>query len=125
MKAMIAMSGGVDSSVAAYLTIADGLSCMGATMRLYDGEESTCGSLDAVEDARSVAARLNMPFYVLDFTKEFSQQVINHFTCAYEQGLTPNPCVQCNRHLKFSYFLILLKNIEVLFNFGVIWRRLI
>lgn len=105
VKALIAMSGGVDSSVAAYLTFQEGLSCMGATMRLYDGEDSTCGSMDAVEDARSVAAKLGMPFYVFHFTEEFADRVIDHFTRSYEQGLTPNPCVQCNRHLKFSRFL--------------------
>ncbi len=104
-KALIAMSGGVDSSVAAFLTIAEGFSCMGATMRLYDAEDSTCGSSDAVADARSVADRLGIPFYVFNFKKEFTCHVIDHFTGAYEQGLTPNPCVQCNRHLKFSQFL--------------------
>lgn len=105
IKALIAMSGGVDSSVAAFLTANDGLSCMGATMRLYDGEDSTCCSLDAVEDARSVAYKLGMSFYVFNFTKDFTEQVIDHFTDSYEQGFTPNPCIQCNRHLKFSRFL--------------------
>ena len=105
MKALIAMSGGVDSSVAAFLTIAEGFSCMGATMRLYDAEDSTCCSSDAVADARSVADRLGIPFYVFNFKKEFTRHVIDHFTGAYEQGLTPNPCIQCNRHLKFSQFL--------------------
>ncbi len=97
-KAMIAMSGGVDSSVAAYLMTREFL-CMGATMRLYGG------STDAVADARSVAEKLDMPFYVFDFSDDFTHQVIDHFTHCYEQGLTPNPCIQCNRHLKFSRFL--------------------
>lgn len=104
-KALIAMSGGVDSSVAAYLTIREGFSCMGATMRLFDGEDSTCCSLEAVEDARSVAHKLGMPFYVFNFTEDFTKQVIDDFAACYEQGLTPNPCIRCNRHLKFSRFL--------------------
>ena len=104
-KALIAMSGGVDSSVAAYLTMREGFSCAGATMRLYDGDEATCGSLDAVEDARSVADLLGIPFYVLDNTEDFRCKVIDDFVAAYEQGLTPNPCIRCNRHLKFSRFL--------------------
>lgn len=104
-KALIAMSGGVDSSVAAYLTSMEGFACMGATMRLFDGEDNTCCSLDAVEDARSVAHKLGIPFYVFNFTKDFTEQVIDDFTACYEQGLTPNPCIRCNRHLKFSRFL--------------------
>ena len=104
-KALIAMSGGVDSSVAAFLTMKEGFSCMGATMRLYSGEDGTCGSGDAVADARSVADKLGIPFHVFHFTKEFTEQVVDHFTDAYERGLTPNPCIQCNRHLKFSEFL--------------------
>ena len=104
-KALIAMSGGVDSSVAAFLTAQDGFTCMGATMRLYDGEEGVCGSSDAVEDARSVATKLGMPFHVFHLTDEFAHHVIDNFTQCYEAGLTPNPCVQCNRHMKFSRFL--------------------
>lgn len=104
-KALIAMSGGVDSSVAAYLTMQEGFTCAGATMRLYDGEEATCGSLDAAADARSVADHLGIPFYVFDNTEDFRSRVIDDFVAAYEQGLTPNPCIRCNRHLKFSRFL--------------------
>ena len=104
-KALIAMSGGVDSSVAAFLTARDGFTCMGATMRLYDVQEAVCGSSDAVEDARSVATKLGMPFYVFHLTDEFTRIVIDNFTQCYEAGLTPNPCIQCNRHMKFSRFL--------------------
>ncbi len=104
-KALIAMSGGVDSSVAAYLTMQEGFICSGATMRLYDGDDATCGSSDAVEDARSVANNLGIPFYVFDNTEDFRCRVIEDFVAAYEQGLTPNPCIRCNRHLKFSRFL--------------------
>ena len=110
-QALIAMSGGVDSSVAAYLTQCAGYRCMGATMRLYDNQvldmdqESTCCSLDDVEDARSVALRLGMPFYVFNFTEDFREKVIDKFVNCYECGTTPNPCIDCNRHLKFEHFL--------------------
>lgn len=107
MKALIGMSGGVDSSVAAYLTLQDGFSCIGATMRLYAGQdqEGSCCSLDDVEDARSVANRLSIPFYVFNFSEDFRVQVMDHFVRSYETGLTPNPCIECNRHLKFDRFL--------------------
>ena len=107
MKALIAMSGGVDSSVAASLTLQRGLECMGATMRLYDKKdaESSCCSLDDVEDARSVAHRLGMPYYVFNFTDAFEEKVIQKFICSYENGLTPNPCIDCNRFLKFEMLL--------------------
>ncbi len=100
MKALIAMSGGVDSSVAAWLTQQQGFACTGATMRLYDKP----GSSDA-SDAKAVADRLGMPFHIFDFTQAFQEKVICHFVTCYEQGLTPNPCIQCNRHLKFDALL--------------------
>ena len=109
--ASIAMSGGVDSSVAAYLTQRSGCRCMGSTMRLYDNQmlgmeqESTCCSLDDVEDARSVAYRLGMPFYVFNFTDDFQEKVMDKFVRCYECGATPNPCIDCNRYLKFERFL--------------------
>jgi len=105
MKALIGMSGGVDSSVAAYLMMQAGFSCIGATMRLYTGQDLGCRDTTNVEDARSVADRLGIPFHVLDFSADFRAQVMDHFTKSYESGLTPNPCVQCNRHLKFDKFL--------------------
>lgn len=106
MKALIGMSGGVDSSVAAYLTQRAGLDCAGATMLLYTGQDrpGSC-SFDSVSDARAVAQRLNMPFHVLDLSREFEQEVMQDFVCCYEAGTTPNPCIQCNRHLKFGHFL--------------------
>lgn len=109
-KAMIAMSGGVDSSVAAYLTQQQGYQCCGATMRLWDnrildGADSGCCSLDDTEDARAVAYRLGMRFYVLNASDEFRRQVVEPFIQAYENGLTPNPCILCNRHLKFTHLL--------------------
>ena len=110
-KALIAMSGGVDSSVAAYLTLQAGFQCTGATMRLFDNsilgqdQESTCCSLDDVEDARSVARRLGFPFYVFNFKDDFEEKVIRKFIHCYECGATPNPCIDCNRYLKFDHLL--------------------
>ena len=108
-KALIAMSGGVDSSVAAYLMKQAGYDCIGVTMKLYSGEAApeaerskTCCSLDDVEDARSVAHRLGIPYYVFNFTGDFRREVMERFVCAYESGATPNPCIDCNRHLKFD-----------------------
>lgn len=110
-KTLIAMSGGVDSSVAAYLTKQSGYKCTGATMRLFsnqilpEGQESTCCSLDDVEDARSVAMRLGMPYYVFNFSDDFQTHVMDQFVRCYESGATPNPCIDCNRYLKFDRFL--------------------
>ena len=110
-KALIAMSGGVDSSVAALLTVKAGYACMGATMRLFDndilpcGSDSACCSLDDAEDARSVARKIGIPFYVFNSKAEFADKVIGAFIRSYESGLTPNPCIACNRHLKFDHFL--------------------
>ena len=105
--ALIGMSGGVDSSVAAFLMLRGGFSCIGATMLLYDSptEDSTCCSLDDVEDARAVATRLGIRHYVFNFKDDFDRQVVRKFVSSYEQGLTPNPCIDCNRHLKFDQLL--------------------
>lgn len=110
-KALIGMSGGVDSSVAALLMKQAGYACIGATMRLYAGEVTssdgtkTCCGLDDVEDARSVARRLGIPHYVFNFSEEFDRKVIGNFVDTYISGSTPNPCIQCNRHLKFGTLL--------------------
>ncbi len=103
-KALIGMSGGVDSSVAAFLTMDAGYNCIGAMMKLYIPDGGCC-SLDDAEDARSVAHRLGIPFYVFNFAEDFRKKVMDAFVCAYENGLTPNPCIACNRHLKFDRFL--------------------
>ena len=103
------MSGGVDSSVAASLMQQQGWDCIGATMTLYRNEDigrsssRTCCSLDDVEDARSVAFRLRIPYYVFNFSDEFRCQVMDRFADAYGQGQTPNPCIDCNRYLKFRH----------------------
>ena len=106
-KALIGMSGGVDSSVAAYLMLQQGYDCTGVTMRLYDNptEESTCCSLDDVEDARAVATRLGIRHYTFNFTDDFDRQVVQKFVSSYQRGLTPNPCIDCNRYLKFDRLL--------------------
>ena len=99
---MIGMSGGVDSSVAAYLLQHNQYHCVGCTMRLYC---SPCGAEDNVADARSVADRMGIPFHVFDFQEDFHRCVIRSFISSYESGITPNPCIQCNRFLKFGVML--------------------
>ncbi len=107
-KVLVAMSGGVDSSVAAKLLTDAGYDCVGCMMKLYDNEDAgipkghTCCSLDDAEDARSVAYKLGFPFYVFNLKDKFAECVIDRFVDAYEHGLTPNPCIDCNRWLKFD-----------------------
>ena len=110
-KAIIAMSGGVDSSVAAYLMKEAGYDCAGATMKLYDnplasapGQRACCTPSDT-EDARNVASRLGMLYYVFPMQEEFRRCVIDKFTDTYLNGGTPNPCIDCNRFLKFDALL--------------------
>ena len=117
MKALIAMSGGVDSSVAAKLTIEAGFECIGCTMELFDigcgggprgettSDEAQSADSDNVRDARSVAERLGMSFYAFDLKETFRCCVIDKFTDAYSHGVTPNPCVDCNKNLKFGALL--------------------
>lgn len=106
-KALIAMSGGVDSSVAALLMKNAGFDCIGVTMKLHENtgeifsEKACCTASDA-EDARSVCVRLGMPYYAFNFTADFSRDVIDKFVRSYEVGETPNPCIDCNRYLKFD-----------------------
>lgn len=108
-KTLIAMSGGVDSSVAALLMKKAGYDCIGSTMRLYNNEASgiishTCCSIGDVTDARIVAYVLGIPYYVFNFQDEFRKCVIKKFISCYEKGITPNPCIDCNRYLKFKKF---------------------
>ena len=117
-KAIIAMSGGVDSSVAAYFIKQMGFDCIGATMKLYDNEnigisrEKTCCSIDDIDDARAVAHKLGMPYYVFNFKEEFERKVIDKFIKTYEIGGTPNPCIDCNRFLKFEKLMQRMKELH-------------
>lgn len=107
-KCLIAMSGGVDSGVAAFLMKNRGFDCVGATMKLLEcsaialDEEHKCCSKEDIEDARKVAASLGIEHYVYDFSQHFCEKVVDKFVHAYETGATPNPCIECNRHLKFE-----------------------
>ena len=108
MKILIAMSGGVDSSVAAKLLCDAGNECIGCTMKLFDNCDAglsrsrTCCSLDDIEDARSVAFSLGMRYYVFNFKDDFREKVIKKFASTYLAGQTPNPCIDCNRYMKFD-----------------------
>lgn len=106
-RILVAMSGGVDSSVAAALMKKRGHDVIGVTMQIWqesqtDPRHSGCCSLGAVEDARRVARLLDIPHYVINFKNEFKQAVIDNFVEEYVAGRTPNPCVQCNKHVKFD-----------------------
>ena len=110
-RALIAMSGGVDSSVAACLMQQAGYDCTGITMRLTHNETlgqsgyQTCCSEKDIEDAAEVAFALDMPYQVLDFTADFRAQIIEKFIRVYEAGGTPNPCIDCNKYMKFRHLL--------------------
>ena len=111
-KVVVGMSGGVDSSVAAYLLKKQGYDVIGVTMQIWQNEdvcaveqEGGCCGLSAVEDARRVAAALEIPYYVMNFRKEFQRDVIDYFVSEYQQGRTPNPCIACNRYVKWEALL--------------------
>ncbi len=116
-RAIIAMSGGVDSSVAAYIMRERGYDIIGATLRLFTNEdagirEKSCCSLSDVEDARAVAHRLGIEHYVFNFSDDFRTEVMDRFADAYENGRTPNPCIDCNRYIKFKRLLQRAKELE-------------
>ncbi len=111
-RILIAMSGGVDSSVAAYLIKSQNKNAVGVTLKLFSNEdisldtEKTCCSLSDVEDAKSVAARLGIDHHVFNFSDNFKEYVIDRFVLAYESGGTPNPCIDCNRFIKWRQLLM-------------------
>ncbi len=103
MRVMIGMSGGVDSSVAAALLHEQGHDVVGVTMRLWGGESDTgCCSVSDVDDARRVAQQIGIEHVVFNFSDEFDEHVVQPYVEAHQQGITPNPCIECNRHLKFE-----------------------
>ncbi len=110
-RALIAMSGGVDSAVAAYLMLESEYDCMGATMKLFNKADAVFAAdvpadgTEGIQDAAAICERLNIPFSIIDYTEGFRENVIEPFVCAYESGATPNPCLDCNREMKFGRLL--------------------
>ena len=111
-KVVVGMSGGVDSSVAAYLLKQQGYDVIGVTMQIWQDEDQFtqaesggCCGLSAVDDARRVADRLEIPYYVMSFKREFKKNVMDYFTAEYLKGRTPNPCIACNRYVKWESLL--------------------
>jgi tRNA-uridine 2-sulfurtransferase len=111
LTVVVAMSGGVDSSVAAALLVEQGYNCIGVMMRLWaevaagEGSSNKCCSLESVNDARRVADQLDIPFYLINVEQPFKEHVVDFFIDGYSSGLTPNPCLACNRHIRFDYLL--------------------
>ena len=110
MRTLVAMSGGVDSSVAAALLVEAGHDVVGVTLKQWEDEDGNlptagCCTVGDAEDARRVAAQLDIPYYVLDYVDEFRQAVVEPFGRQYLAGRTPNPCVECNRKVRFNALL--------------------
>ena len=117
MKALIAMSGGVDSSVAAKMMASRGYECVGCTMRLYENDVvgmdlmDTCCSLENTQDARNVTEKIGIPYHIVHYENLFRQEVIEPFIDEYLHGRTPNPCIECNRKLKFQHLYEKMKEL--------------
>lgn len=115
-KVLLGMSGGVDSSVSALLLENMEYDVVGITMKLWEGEDSVqsaCCSLDAASDAKRVCDKIGIPHYTLNFKDEFKDKVINNFICEYKNCRTPNPCIQCNKYLKFGEMYNKAKELEI------------
>ncbi|HXB10546.1 MAG TPA: tRNA 2-thiouridine(34) synthase MnmA, partial [Bacteroidia bacterium] len=111
-RVLVAMSGGVDSSVAAMLLHEQGYEVIGITMKTWDyasaggsKKETGCCSLDSINDARNLAVKFGFPHYILDLRNEFGDRIIDNFVDEYLAGRTPNPCVLCNTHIKWEALL--------------------
>lgn len=117
MRALIAMSGGVDSSVAAQMMASRGYECVGCTMRLYENDVvgmdlmDTCCSLENTQDARNVTEKIGIPYHIVHYENLFRQEVIEPFIDEYLHGRTPNPCIECNRKLKFQHLYEKMKEL--------------
>jgi tRNA-specific 2-thiouridylase len=120
MKVVVAMSGGVDSSVTAALLKEDGYQVIGATMQIWPSNDLAeealkfdgCCGFDAVSEAKSIAHRIGIPHYVMNFRNEFAKKVITNFCREYSLGRTPNPCIRCNEHIKFDALLNRAKGLD-------------
>jgi tRNA-specific 2-thiouridylase len=114
-KVMIGMSGGVDSSVSAYLLSKEGYNVIGVTMQIWPDQshDDGCCSLSSVEDARRVANKFGIPYYVFNMKEDFQKYVIEYFVKEYEGGRTPNPCIACNRYIKFGSLLDKAKSMNI------------
>lgn len=112
-RVLLGMSGGVDSSVSAILLQNEGYEVIGVTMKLWDGEdESSCCGADAAYDAKRVCDKLGIPHYTVNFTTDFNEHVVNNFINEYKNAKTPNPCIECNKYLKFKKMYEKAKELE-------------